>query len=92
MLEKLDLSKKVSKEDYNRQMDVLGERLGKAQRLAREAKRPIIIVFEGWRGARRSALINAMMQQMDARGFNVYSGSVCRRWDILPFITAAGII
>lgn len=38
MLEKLDLSKKVSKEDYNRQMEVLGERLGKAQRLARDAK------------------------------------------------------
>lgn len=38
MLEKLDLSKKVSKEDYNRQMDVLGERLGKAQRMARDAK------------------------------------------------------
>ena len=73
MLEKLDLSKKVSKEEYNRQMEVLGERLGKAQRLARDAKRPIIIVFEGWRGARRSALINEMMQQMDARGFNVYS-------------------
>mgnify|MGYP000105101977 CR=1 FL=1 len=73
MLEKLDLSKKVSKEDYNKQMDVLGERLGKAQRMARDAKRPIIIVFEGWRGARRSALINEMMQQMDARGFNVYS-------------------
>ena len=109
MLEKLDLSKKVSKEEYNRQMEVLGERLGKAQRLARDAKRPIIIVFEGWRGARRSALINEMMQQMDARGFNVYSsvrlrgvmrssrfsvpsGSACRHWDILPFITAAGII
>ena len=73
MLEKLDLSKKVSKEEYNRQMYVLGERLGKAQRMARDAKRPIIIVFEGWRGARRSALINEMMQQMDARGFNVYS-------------------
>ena len=73
MLEKLDLSKKVSKEEYNRQMEVLGERLGKAQRMARDAKRPIIIVFEGWRGARRSALINEMMQQMDARGFNVYS-------------------
>lgn len=47
MLEKLDLSKKVSKEEYNRQMEVLGERLGKAQRLARDAKRPVIIVFEG---------------------------------------------
>lgn len=73
MLEKLDLTKKVSKEDYSRIMEDLGERLGKAQRLAREAKKPLIIVFEGWRGARRSALINEMMQQMDARGFNVYS-------------------
>ena len=73
MLEKLDLSKKVSKEEYNKLMEELGERLGKAQRLAREAKKPVIIVFEGWRGARRSALINEMMQEMDARGFNVYS-------------------
>ena len=73
MLEKLDLRKKVAKEDYNRAMEELGERLGKAQRLARDAKKPMIIVFEGWRGARRSALINEMMQQMDARGFNVYS-------------------
>lgn len=73
MLEKLDLTKKLSKEEYSAQMDALGERLGRAQRLAREAKRPVIIVFEGWRGARRSALINEMMQQMDARGFNVYS-------------------
>lgn len=73
MLEKLDLSKKVSKEDYNRIMEELGERLGRAQRLARDAKKPVLIVFEGWRGVRRSALINEMMQQMDARGFNVYS-------------------
>jgi len=73
MLEKLDLTKKLSKEEYSAQMDALGGRLGRAQRLAREAKRPVIIVFEGWRGARRSALINEMMQQMDARGFNVYS-------------------
>ncbi len=73
MLEKLDLTKKLSKEEYSAQMEALGERLGRAQRLAREAKRPVIIVFEGWRGARRSALINEMMQQLDARGFNVYS-------------------
>lgn len=73
MLEKLDLQKKLSKSDYGRVMDELGERLGQVQRLAREAKKPIIIVFEGWRGARRSAIINTMMQQMDARGFDVYS-------------------
>ena len=73
MLEKLDMKKKLSKSAYNEVMDVLGERLGLVQRLAREAKKPIIIVFEGWRGARRSAIINTMMQQMDARGFDVYS-------------------
>ena len=73
MLEKLDLKKKVAKEEFNRIMDDLGERLGRAQRLAREAKKPVIIIFEGWRGARRSAIIKTMMQQMDARGFNVYS-------------------
>ena len=73
MLEKLDMKKKLSKGNYNDVMDVLGERLGQVQRMAREAKKPIIIVFEGWRGARRSAIINTMMQQMDARGFDVYS-------------------
>ena len=73
MLEKLDLKKKVTKEEFNKIMNDLGQRLGKAQRLAREAKKPIIIVFEGWRGARRSTMINTMMQQMDARGFKVYS-------------------
>lgn len=67
------MKKKLSKSAYNEVMDVLGERLGLVQRLAREAKKPIIIVFEGWRGARRSAIINTMMQQMDARGFDVYS-------------------
>lgn len=73
MLEKLDLKKKVSKEKYDETMEELGKRLGQAQRDARNAKMPIIILFEGWRGARRTALINKMMQQMDARGFNVYS-------------------
>lgn len=73
MLENLDLSKKVSKEDFNKIMDDLGERLGRAQRLSRDAKKPVIIIFEGWRGARRSSIINTMMQEMDARGFNVYS-------------------
>ncbi len=73
MLEKLDATKKISKSEYNKKMEALEEQLGQAQRLARSAKRPIIIVFEGWRGARRSAIINKMMQAMDARGFNVHS-------------------
>ncbi|MCQ2373582.1 MAG: polyphosphate:AMP phosphotransferase [Phascolarctobacterium sp.] len=73
MLDRVDLSEKLSKKHYKKIMDDLGERLGLAQRAARDAKRPIIIVFEGWRGSHRSAVINTIMQYMDARGFDVYS-------------------
>lgn len=88
MLEKLDLTKKLSKDEYNKAMDVLGEKLGEVQRKAREAKRPIIIVFEGWRGARRSTIINKIMQQMDARGFNVFSSvKMSDEERTMPFFT-----
>lgn len=73
MLEKIDLEKKVSKEEYNEQIDALMERLGLVQRQARDAKKPIIILFEGWRGSLRGEIINDMMQGMDARGFDVLS-------------------
>ena len=50
MLEKLDMTSKVGKDEYNKIMETLGKELGQAQRKAREAKKPIIILFEGWRG------------------------------------------
>lgn len=73
MLEKFDVVEKLSKNEYDKIMEVLGEKLGEVQRKAREKKRPVIIAFEGWRGARRSTIINKIMQQMDARGFKVFS-------------------
>lgn len=73
MLELVDLKKKLSKKDYSKIMKNLGERMGVAQRAARDAKRPIIIVFEGWRGSRRGDIINEIKQYMDSRGFDVYS-------------------
>lgn len=88
MLENLDMSKKVSKSDFNETMDGLEQRLGLIQRKARDAKKPIIIVFEGWCGARRSTIINKMMQCMDARGFNVYSTvDMVNRNNDYPFFT-----
>ena len=73
MLEKIDMSKKIKKGEYSDRFYELGLKLGEVQRRARDAKLPIIIVFEGWRGAKRSEIINAMMQKMDARGFDVLS-------------------
>ena len=73
MLEKLDMKKKLSKADYNAVMDKLGDSISQVQHINKEDKKNIIIVFEGWRGARRRGIINTMMQQMDARGFDDYS-------------------
>lgn len=76
MLDKLNMSKDVSKKELNKVMESLGGRLGVLQRKARDLRKPIIIVFEGWRGTRRENIINTMMQYMDARGFRVLSSAM----------------
>ncbi|MDO4178879.1 MAG: phosphate--AMP phosphotransferase [Phascolarctobacterium sp.] len=73
MLEKVSPEKKLPKGEYGPKLEELGLQLGEVQRRAREEKRPIIILFEGWRGAKRSEIINTLMQNMDARGFDVLS-------------------
>lgn len=75
MLEKIDLKQSLKKDVYNEKMDYFSSKLGELQRACRAAKIPVVILFEGWRGAQRSVIINHMMQQMDARGFRVYSAS-----------------
>ena len=75
MLEKIDLKQKLKKDEYDKKMDQYGDLLGKLQRECREAKIPVIILVEGWRGAMRTDIINEMMQKMDSRGFKVFSAS-----------------
>ena len=107
LLEKIDLKQSLKKDAYNEKMSYFETRLGELQRACRAAGIPVIILFEGWRGSQRSVIINHMMQQMDARGFRVYSaskmknrtnlflslsGGSCRQKAIWLCITAAGTI
>ena len=72
MLNKVNLDAKLKKSDLKKLLDEkLGYELGKAQRAARDAGMPVIMVFEGWRHSRRSEIVGKMMQFMDARGFHV---------------------
>lgn len=73
MLETLDLSKKMTKRDYQARIGDLKARLGRLQRQAHEAGLPLSIVFEGWNGAGKGTLINNLILSMDPRGFNVFS-------------------
>ena len=45
MLEKLDLTKKMDKEEYKEKMEVLEVRIGKLQRECKELGIPVMIAF-----------------------------------------------
>ncbi len=89
MLNKVNLDAKLKKSDLKKLLDEkLGYELGKAQRAARDAGMPVIMVFEGWRHSRRSEIVGKMMQYMDARGFRVFTSTrVTEQERQQPFFT-----
>ena len=71
MLNKLDMSKKLSRKQYD-------EQLGKAQARLRELgfeifrrKLPVWCVFEGWDAAGKGGAIKRVAEMLDPRGFTV---------------------
>ena len=72
MLEKVDLSKKMSKEEYKEKMSQLETRIGFLQRECKALKIPVLIVFEGFGAAGKGLQIGRLIQSMDPRGFQVY--------------------
>lgn len=73
MLEKIDLSKAMSKEEYRSVRDMLDEQLSLLQRECRQAQLPVIILFEGWGAAGKGTLISRLIEPLDPRGFSVYT-------------------
>ena len=72
MLEQIDLRQKLGKQEYQTAMAEVGLLAGELQRLAKELKMPVIIVFEGWDAAGKGTCINQLMQHLDPRGFQVH--------------------
>jgi polyphosphate:AMP phosphotransferase len=72
MLEKIDLSRKLDKDEFKRIAPSLRDRLGELQRSARAAGMPVIIIFEGWEASGKGTLINELILPLDPRGFRVH--------------------
>ena len=72
MLEKVDLTKKLSKEEYKEKMPQLEARLGRLQRECKALGIPILIVFEGFGASGKGLQIGRLIQSMDPRGFEVH--------------------
>lgn len=72
MLEKVDLSKKMDKREYERLRLELEPKLGDLQRQAKRLNIPIIVVFEGWGAAGKGMLLNELILGLDPRGYTVF--------------------
>ena len=72
MLEKVDLTKKLSKEEYKEKMPHLEAELGRLQRECKALGIPIVIVFEGFGASGKGFQIGRLIQSMDPRGFEVH--------------------
>ncbi len=73
MLKDIDLSRKLSREEYKTAKDEIELRLTALERRARVLGIPILIVFEGWNAAGKGTLINRLILPMDPRGFTVHA-------------------
>ena len=72
MLEKVDLTKKISKEEYKEKMPQLESKLGRLQRECKALGIPVLIVFEGFGASGKGLQIGHLIQSMDPRGFEVH--------------------
>ena len=75
MLNNVDLSLTIDKDDYEKQFEIYADKLGYLQRKLRGLEIPVIILFEGWHGSLRGTLVNRLLSALDPRGFKVYSAS-----------------
>jgi polyphosphate kinase 2 (PPK2 family) len=73
MLERVDLKKKLSRDDYDQQLGKLQLRLRELEFQLFKRRVPVLCVFEGWDAAGKGGAIKRITETMDPRGFTVAS-------------------
>ena len=66
--------KTESKKERKAQMEKAAAKLGWLQRQLKEEKIPVLITFDGLDAAGKGLQINRLIQALDPRGFDVYTG------------------
>jgi AMP-polyphosphate phosphotransferase len=72
MLEKINLKKKLSREEFKQVLPGLQTRLYDLEKACWDNGVPSIVVFEGWDASGKGTTISALTQRLDPRGFKLY--------------------
>ena len=83
MLEKIDLTRELSKGEYKAVKPGLQRRLYDLQKACWDAQIPSIIVFEGWDAAGKGTAINLLTSRLDPRGFKLHPIQAPRTYETL---------
>ena len=87
MLEKIDLSKSMKSQKAKEIYEEQSKKLSALQRECKQAKIPVMIVFEGLGAAGKGTQINKLIQALDPRGFHVFSiGKETEEEKMHPFL------
>ena len=87
--------KKSRKEGDKARLAAAAARLGVLQRRLKDEKIPVIITFDGFDAAGKGLQISRLIQALDPRGFDVYTGDRDGEEEAMhpflwPFLTPAG--
>jgi len=72
MLETLDLTRKLERAEYIRQLARRQIQLRQLGLRVYQQKRPVVLLFEGWDAAGKGGVIKRITEKLDPRGFVVY--------------------
>jgi polyphosphate kinase 2 (PPK2 family) len=78
MLETVDLSKKLTPDEYKVRLINAQVRLAQLGFQVYKQQRPVIIAFEGWDAAGKGGAIRRLTERLDPRGYVVYAISAPR--------------
>jgi polyphosphate kinase 2 (PPK2 family) len=72
MLDQIDLERTIDTHEYKARRRELQTRMYDLQEALIEARRPALIVFEGWAGTSKIGTIKHLTRRLDPRGLRVY--------------------
>ncbi len=83
MLDQIDLERSITKSEYKRRLRELQQRMYDMQQALVEARRPALILFEGWAGTSKIGTIGQLTRRLDPRGLRVHPVTPPRTFETL---------